>query len=147
MATNWESATAILIGTVLVLAITLVVIVETTNVSATGTIMTVNCAAFANSDGTGSLTAINWPALTPNEGTTQIVYIENTGTVACNLTFATSDWNPSIASTYITVTGVYSNAINVQPAAIVQLTISEQISPGITGVTNYSYDILLIATG
>jgi hypothetical protein len=58
----------------------------------------------------------------------------------------TTNWNPSTASNYMTLTWNYSGqSINTGAAVQVKLTLS--LSANVTGITNFSFDINIVGSG
>jgi hypothetical protein len=74
------------------------------------------------------------------------VYIRNEGNTAATLSMATSNWNPSNASDYMTLNWDYEGqALNANEVIEVKLTLS--VSASIVGITSFSFDITIAANG
>jgi hypothetical protein len=147
---NWKYATVALLGTVLVLSVVvgvLGVLYYQSTLHAHGQIKTVACAAYADANGTQPITDIDWGILTPNSVLNVTIYLKNTGNAPVNWTMTTQNWNPTNASTYISTTADFKGAINTPPNAIIPCVLTETIATNITGITTYSYDILITASG
>lgn len=73
-------------------------------VTNTGTISTINVDAYTDAQCTTPCTSIDWGTL--NEGSTasKTIYVKNTGNTPETLTMSTSGWNPSSASSILTLT-------------------------------------------
>jgi len=86
-------------------ATTFAAITVTNNVSSTGTIITQtpNIGVYSDSACTTVKSAISWGSLAVGSSTTQTVYLKNTGTAAMTLSLSSSNWTPTNAKTYITV--------------------------------------------
>ncbi len=110
-------------------------------------VKTVNCAVYFDSAGTQPVTQINWGSLSPDSAVNQTVYLKNTGNTACNFTISTANFNPSNAGTWISLTYDLKGAINVPANSIVPCVLTESISASIVNVTNYTYDIVITASG
>jgi hypothetical protein len=101
---------------------------------------------YFDSGCTINMNSINWGSVAAGSSVTQIVYVKNTGTGTITLSLAASDWSPSIAGIYITVSwnqqGTQLSARQSVPAMIT-LTVSSSI----TGVTTFSNAIAISGTG
>jgi hypothetical protein len=100
---------------------------------------------YSDSACTINLNSINWGSVAAGGSVTQIVYVKNTGTSTMTLSLAVSNWSPTTASTYITIswnqTETQLSAGQSVPAAI-----TLTVSPSITGVTTFSNTIAISGT-
>ena len=100
---------------------------------------------YQNSQGTTPLTTLNWGTLEPGQSQTVTSYIKNEGNTPITLSLETSNWNPTQAQSYLTVTWNYNNQ-PINPGQTAQITLNLQVNPNITGITNFSFDITIVAT-
>ena len=118
----------------------------TRTVSNTGTVKAIGVGVYWESGCINKVTSINWTTLEPGQKRNQTVYIKNTSNVPVTLSMSTQKWNPSNASKYITCTwnseGKYLNANQVTPAVF---TLS--VNATISGITNFSFDIVIVGSG
>ncbi len=135
---------------VLVFAIgmTVVYAVQTGYVSLhnTVTIKGVGVGIYTNSSCTQRITSVDW-GLAEN-GTTKnmTVYIRNEGNTLATLSMQTTNWNPSNASQYATLTWDYNGqSMGVNDGVTVVLFLS--IAPNIQGTPTFSFDITVYASG
>lgn len=139
---------AILLTAVIIalLLVTIVGLVYFRRIPSTGTIKAVGCEVYWDAALTENVTSIDWGMLEPGREYNESVYIKNTSNVQANLTLGTENWNPSVASDYITLYWDYSNqTLDVNEAVFVTFTLA--ISPDISEITNFSFDIVIIAYG
>jgi hypothetical protein len=143
------SATLALIAYTLTLSIVGVVLssLQTSRtVSNTGTVKAIGVGVYSEYACINPITSINWGTLEPGQAVNRTIYIKNTSNVPVTLSMTTQNWNPSSASNYITCTwdseGKSLNASQVSPAV---LTLS--VRSNITGVTDFSFDIVIIGSG
>jgi hypothetical protein len=95
---------------------------------------------------TTKVSSISWGALDPGSNVNKTVYIRNEGNSAVTLALSTSNWNPSTASNYLTLTWNYGGqTINVNSVVQVKFTLSASSST--TGITSFTFDIVITATG
>ena len=135
--------TAVIIALFLATIVGLVYIVR---IRSTGVIKTVGCEVYWDSGLTQNVTEINWGFVEPGKEYNRSVYIKNTSNVQANLTLGTENWDPVEASDYITLYWNYNNqTLAVGEAILVVLTL--EISPDVTGIKNFSFDIVIICSG
>ena len=100
---------------------------------------------YQNSQGTTPLTSLNWGTLEPGQTQSITAYIKNEGNVPITLNLQTSNWNPTAAQTYLTVTWNYLDQI-INVGETKQITLNLEVDPDITGITNFSFDITILST-
>ena len=114
--------------------------------SSTGSVRSINVEVYWNMECTQIVNSINWGTPEPGDLVSKTVYIKNTGTVQMTLSMHCSGWNPQGVENYLTLSwdreGAQVNAGEVIPAI---LTLS--VSGSITGITNFSFNIVLAGTG
>ena len=99
---------------------------------------------YQNSQATTPLTTLNWGTLEPGQSQTVTTYIKNEGTTPMTLTLETGNWNPTQAQSYLTVTWNY-NSQPINPGQTAQITLTLQVNPNTTGITNFGFDITIVA--
>jgi hypothetical protein len=101
---------------------------------------------YWNSACTNQTSSINWGLLDPGSNKTVTLYIKNEGNTAATLSKTTQDWNPSTASNYITLNWNYGGqTLNVNQVLQVKLTLV--VSATISGITSFSFNITITASG
>ena len=94
---------------------------------------------------TNKVSSIDWGVLDPGSNKNVTVYIRNEGNSAVSLTMNTANWNPSTASNYMTLTWNYGGqSINV--GAVIQVKLTLSVSASVAGITNFSFDINIVAS-
>jgi hypothetical protein len=117
-----------------------------TKISNQGALKAVGVGVYLDSGLTNKVSSIDWGILEPGLNVNKTVYIRNEGNAAAKLSLTTSNWNPSNASNYLTLTWNYGGqTLNVNEAIQVKLTLSA--SSSVTGITNFSFDITITASG
>jgi len=135
-------------GTVLGLFLTQVMSLIQTNttISSGGYVKALGFGIYWDASLTDRVSSIDWSALEPGSTKNTVIYIRNEGNSPMNLSMSTLNWNPSTASRYITLTWDYLNQIiNVSQA--VQVTLTLRVDSKITGITNFSFDIVIMGSG
>ena len=141
-------ATLILVAYVLSLStVTGVMSAVQTNasISNSGSMKAVGVGIYSDAGCTSRVSSISWGLLEPGSNVNKTVYIRNEGNAAATLAMTTSNWNPSSASSSLTLRWDYGGqTINVNQVVQVKFTLSA--SSSITGITNFSFDITITAT-
>ncbi len=139
------------IGAVLVVAVmaTLVGALGTLTVTRTfsnnGTINAVGVGVYSDSSCTTILSSVSWGTLNPGNTATHTIYVMNNGTIPVTLTMTYGNWSSPSAQSYITLSWDHDNTQLASGSnATVVLTLS--VSSGISGVTNFSFNINITGT-
>ena len=127
-------------------ALTLGAITVTQNVSSSGVVTDSNIGVYSDSGCTTNMTSINWGSVAAGGTATQTVYVKDTGTGAMTLSLAVSNWSPSGASTYITISW-NKQGTQLSAGQSVAATITLTVSSSITGITSFSNTITISGTG
>jgi hypothetical protein len=93
---------------------------------------------------TNPCTTINWGELYPGDTKTQQIYIKNVENTPCTLTMATSNWTPTEASNYITISWNYAGQ-TLNPSEILPVTFTLKVSEQVTGINDFTFDIIIYA--
>ena len=153
MAFAKTSKLTVILLTVAALAVAITTIAAITvnqSISSSGTISTgPNVGVYSNSACTNAITSISWGSIEVGGSTSQTIYIEDTGGVAMTPSISVSNWIPSTASTYITLTwSTLPSSISpgVSNAVAVTLTLTVSSSTP-TSITSFSNSITISGTG
>ncbi len=95
---------------------------------------------------TTRLTSIDWGIVEPGEDKNEICYIRNEGNFAVTLSLLTENWSPSTASQYITLSWNYDGH-SLGLGEIVEVTINLAVSSSVTGITDFSFDLVIVGSG
>lgn len=110
-----------------------------------GTVRAIGVGVYWDSGCSNSVTSIDWGTVEPGSTNDVTVYIKNEGNTPATLSSSTENWNPSIASTYMSLTWDYGGQV-IDVGAVVQVTLSLTVSDTIEGVTSFSFDIVIIGS-
>jgi len=113
--------------------------------SSTGTIETIGVSVYGDAQCSTPLSSIPWGTLEPGSNQNVVCYIKNEGNSPSILSMYPSNWNPSSAENYLTLSWNY-NGQSINPDAVVQVTFTLTVSASITGITNFSFDITIVGT-
>ena len=95
---------------------------------------------------TNRTSSINWGLLDPGSNKTVTVYIRNEGNAVATLSKAAQNGNPSTPSSYTTLNWNYAGqtpSVN----QVLQLKLTLVVSSTVLGIANFSFDIMITATG
>jgi hypothetical protein len=90
--------------------------------------------------------SLDWGLIGPGSNNTVTVYIRNEGYSAVSLWMATSNWTPYVASGYMTLSWTYSGRI-LSAYEVIPMELILNVSPAVSGITDFSFDIVITATG
>jgi len=140
---------ALMIGGLMVLVVSIVVAVLVANlsISNTGKIVTIGVNAYSDPAGVNPLTSINWGSRMPGDQATVTAYIKNTSTnLNVTLSLATSNWVPTVAAKYLTLSWNYTSGYVLTPSKIIPVALTLSVAQNITGVDSFSFTITITAT-
>lgn len=115
-------------------------------VSNVGSVKAIGVGVYWDENCTSEVSSINWGMLEPGSGENVTVYIRNEGNSVASLSMDTSNWIPSNASDYITLSWDYGG-VSISPGEVVQVTFTLSVSASIEGVTSFSFDIVVMGSG
>lgn len=149
---NTMAMQKITVGTVLAIAVIATVtglaaalLVANQTISNTGNVKAVGVGVYWDSSCTDEVSSIDWGDLGPGETKDVTIYINNEGSVAVMLTMTNDNWNPASASSYITLTWNRENHV-LNPGSVVEAVLTLLVSSDISGITNFSFDIIITGT-
>lgn len=111
-----------------------------------GSLKTVGVGVYFDTALTNKVSSIDWGALDLGSNKNVTVYIRNEGNSAVSLTMNTANWTPSTTSNYMTLTWNYGGQ-SVNVGAVIQVKLTLSVSASATGITNFSFDINIVANG
>jgi len=110
------------------------------------TIKAIGIGVYQDAGCTTPLTEINWGTLEPAQTKSYTLYLRNESNVPITLNMTTQNWNPPEAKDFITLTWDREEE-TLKVNQVVEATIILIVSPNISGVTNFSFDIILTGVG
>jgi len=107
-----------------------------------GNLKSIGVSVYWEQSCTSEVTSINWGNLNPGDTVSVTVYIKNEGNVAVELSMTTDNWDPSSASTYLTLSWNRQGFV-LDSGEVVQATFTLSVSPDVQDVTTFSFDIIV----
>ena len=139
---------AIIALTITALALVLTTAALLTNnqtVPLSGTINAVNLGVYSDNACTQTCSALNVGALNPGGTGTQTIYIKNTGNVAETLTMTANNWNPTNATTSLTLTWNQQNTV-LPAGQSIQATLTLMAASNTGSLTTFSCFVTITGT-
>jgi len=115
-------------------------------IGSTGSVKAINVEIYWDIECTQVVTEIDWGALESGDTATNTVYVKNTGNSAMTLSMYYSGWDPAEAGSYITLSWDREGA-TIDPDAVVEATLTLSVSASISGITTFSFNIVIEGTG
>jgi len=95
---------------------------------------------------TSTVTYIDWGTVEPGSAVNKTCHIRNEGNSVSTLALETSNWSPSEAADYISLSWDYGEQ-SMNPGDVVRVTFTLSVSGSIQNITNFSFDITISASG
>ena len=129
----------------IVVSAAVIALVWTHIISSKGRIKSIGCKFFWDPELTVEVIEIDWGLCNPGTSYRVTLFCQNIKNTQITLSMSTENWNPSIASFYITGIWNYTGKI-IYPGASIPISIGIDISPDIAEVDTFSFDYLITAT-
>ena len=114
-------------------------------ITAAGKIKALGVGIYWDSNCTEEVTSINWGTVEPNSTTNETVYMRNEGNVDATLYLSTENWDPPGVETFITLGWNYTDSL-LAPDEVIVVDFILEIA-NITGITSFSFDIIITTSG
>lgn len=141
-ATLIKALAMVIIGIAIMSMTTFGALVATRSISNNGSVTAVGVNVYSDTACTTAVSTISWGTLDPGGVKTHTMYVKNTGTVPVTLSMTTGNWNPSSASSYITLTWNQQNYV-LSAGQVVQAVLTLSVSSSASGVASFSFDITI----
>lgn len=122
------------------------VVSTNTIIQSSGAVKAIGVSVYWDAACTDEVAAIDWSTLDAGSSENKAVYIKNTGNAAATLFLDTDNWNPSAASQYIALDWDYGGQ-SISPGAMEEVVLTLTVSPDISGITDFSFDIIIASSG
>lgn len=112
----------------------------------TGNIRAVGVQFYVDSAGSTPTSQIDWGMVSPGQTVTMTLYCKSISNVPITLSMAVGNFNPASGSSYLACTWNY-NGQTLSPGQMIPVVFTLQVASTITGITAFSFDVGVIATG
>jgi hypothetical protein len=131
------AGTGLAVAVIVMMTSALALIQPSTTVTHTGAIQALNVGVYQDSACTQSLSTLNWGTMPPGTSASRTIYVKNTGNAAVTLNMTVTAWNPTIASSYITLTWNQQNAQLATGNSVSALLVLS-VSASVNGFTDFN---------
>jgi hypothetical protein len=104
---------------------------------------TIDIDVYSDIDCTEVATNVEWEPIESGKSVSSGIYIKNSGDRGVILSLDTQNWSPSNAADYIQLNWDYDGS-TLNPATVLEVTLTLSVSSDITGIENFNFDIVLI---
>ena len=111
-----------------------------------GSVKSINVEVYWDASCTEVVGSVDWSTPEPGEAVNQTVYVKNSGSAPLIVSMTTSNWIPVEAASYITLTWDREGA-SIDPDQVLQALLTLSVSDTITGITDFSFSIVIEGTG
>jgi len=112
----------------------------------TGDVRAVGVGVYSDSGCSQEVLIIQWGILDLGETSDEIVYICNEGSIAVVLNMTTENWDPSLASSHITLSWNLEEGYVLNPGESVRTVLTLSVSSSTSGVESFSFDVIITGT-
>jgi len=134
------------VASVAVVTTVIALLMTQRTIPGTGTIQTVGVGAYWDPLCTNATTSINFGLLTPGSSKSYTLYLKNEGNSDIIVSMTPQNWNPTLASDYITLTWDREGQ-KLTPGQSVGFVLSISISADAQGFSTFNVDIVISGTG
>jgi hypothetical protein len=115
----------------------------TQTVPTSGHVTAINLGVYTDSSCSENLTSINWGSLSPEDVIYKAIYVKNTGNSPVNIQMTTDSWNPVEASGPIILAWNKENVV-LNPGEVAEATLTLTVAADISGINDFSFDIIIM---
>jgi hypothetical protein len=115
-------------------------------IESSGTIKAINVQVYWDSECTQVVSEVDWGFCDPDSIVTKTVYVKNTGNTPMTLSMSYSGWDPAEAGDYMSLSWDKEGE-QITADEVVTAVLSLSISETITGITEFSFNIVIEGTG
>jgi hypothetical protein len=114
-------------------------------ISNAGSVNAIGVGIYWDSACANPVSSISWGSIDPGSNVNKTVYIKNEGTTNVGLSMSASNWSPTNASNYMALSWDY-NGQPLSANSVLEVKLTLSVSPDVTGITNFSFDITIVAS-
>jgi len=92
--------------------------------------------------GTVPVESVDWNYPGPGENMSRTLYVQNVGNWPARISLSATEWDPPEAEAFLVMVWDYTGTM-VPPGAIVPVTLELQVSPDVTGIVDFSFNIVI----
>jgi len=142
-----------LIGAVAAFILILLMLTQVTSlfwtsrtISSFGSVKAIGVGIYWDSALTNPVSSVDWGLIEPGSNSATTFYVRNEGNSPVTLALNTSNWSPSAAANYLTLGWNYDERV-IEVAGVCQTILTLSTSPNISGISGFSFDIVIAGIG
>jgi len=128
--------------TVATAVVTYGVIFGSKTINNAGNVNIIGVGVYWEASCTNEVSTINWSYVEPGSTQDTTIYIRNEGTITMTMNMTTSNWSSPQASAYITLNWNREGS-QVNPNAVLETVLTLTVSPYVTEMSGFSFDITI----
>ena len=136
---------ALIVLSVIAVPVVYALVTNSAIIGSIGSVKAVGVGVYWDSSCTNGVSSMDWSIIEAGSSQNKTVYIKNTGNAAATLSLDTANWNPPSASDHISLAWDYDSQ-PIAPDAVDEVILTLTISSSISGITNFSFDIIISAS-
>jgi len=145
-----ESRTVFLTAVVVLTAITGIgvsgLLAASITLSSSGSIKAINVETYSDLACTQPISSIDWGVPEPGDSVSRNIYVKNSGNADMTLALIVNSWVPAGASSYMTVSWDRQGYV-LSADGVVLATITLDVSSSISGIDDFSFQLVIEGTG
>ena len=145
-----ESRTVFLTAVVVLMAITGIgvsgLLAASITLSSSGSIKAINVETYSDIACTQPISSIDWGVPEPGDSVSRNIYVKNSGNADMTLALIVNSWVPAGASSYMTVSWDRQGYV-LSADGVVLATITLDVSSSISGIDDFSFQLVIEGTG
>lgn len=114
--------------------------------SSSGSVKAINVEVFWDAGCTQVVSSVDWGTPEPGDSVSTTVYVRNSGTAPMTLNMSCSGWSPVEAGSYLALGWDRDGAV-LAAGEVVPAVLTLSVSDLVTGITDFSFDIVIQGTG
>lgn len=118
----------------------------TKTLSSSGSVKAINVEVYWDVEGTQTVDAIDWGLPGSGDTVNQNMFVKNSGNAPMNLSLITTGWIPAEAESYL-FPSWDGEGLSIDPDEVVMVTLTLKVSEAVTGITDFSFTIIIEGSG
>lgn len=114
--------------------------------SSSGSVKAINVEVYWDFEGTQTVDVVDWGLPGPGDTVNQSMFIKNSGNAPMNLSLTTASWTPAEAESYL-YPSWNGEGLSIDPDEVVMVTLTLEVSEGVTGITHFSFTLIIEGSG
>jgi len=114
--------------------------------SSSGSVKAINVEVYWDFEGTQTVDVVDWGLPGPGDTVNRSMFVKNSGNAPMNLSLTTASWTPAEAESYL-FPSWNAEELSINPDEMVMVTLTLEVSEDVTGITDFSFTIIIEGSG